>query len=477
MLGDGVSVDVKPDRLPIKGDAFSVRRLFVDLFFIIVLPNSFFFAAAFYLSLSRPLINFDYVIVALLFLLGWRVLGLIGVVVAFFFDILFLLGQILPVLRISDVFYLFGFIGVTPIAYQVLFVLGAAVLLIKTVGLMRFAKHGIELSTMLVINAAVFLYIAMLVAGSESNNRIWRVTDAPLTASLTVSNLDLRRAGFIENFSVDPEPLSKASYLGKTQAWLEAPNGVPDKVMLIVSESWGVTTDSIRDDLLEPLRNLSQGVEGYEAGVLDFSGVTVEAELRELCGLTTSHFNLGSVETGFESCLPNQLKQSGYKTVGIHGAVGLMYDRALWYPRAGFDQTLFFESHDWDRRCYSFPGACDFEIAEDLDDIFSGESKIFLYWLTLNSHAFYDERDIVDDVFDCEAHEISPELQTCRNLKIHAQFFSRLAVQLSKPEFDGVSVLIVGDHSPPIMNKEEKEKYFETKMVPWVSFGLRHSEG
>lgn len=476
MLGDAVSSDVQPDRFGQKND-FSLRRLSVDFFFVIVFPNLFFFAVAFYLSLGRPYINFDYVIVALLFLLGWRVLGLIGIVVAFFFDILFLLGQILPVLRISDVFYLFGFISVTPLAYQALFALGAAVLLVKIVGLMRYSRHGIELSTMLVVNAAVFLYVATLVVSSDSNNRIWRVTDVPLISSLSVTNLDLRRAGFIENFSVDPEPLSKASYVGRTETWLKAPNDVPDKVMLIVSESWGVTTDSIRDDLLKPLRNLSQGVEDYEAGVLDFSGVTVEAELRELCGLTTSHFNLGSVEAGFENCLPNQLKRSGYKTVGIHGAVGLMYDRALWYPRAGFDQTLFFESHDWDRRCYSFPGACDFEIAENLDEIFSGDSKIFLYWLTLNSHAFYDERDIVDDVFDCEAHEISQTLQTCRNLKIHAQFFSRLATQLNKPEFDGVSVLIVGDHSPPIMNKEEKEQYFETEMVPWVSFDVRHTEG
>jgi hypothetical protein len=470
-----MDAEIKSGGFSGRSSALFIRRLFIDSFFIVILPNIFFFVTANYFSLNRSLINFDYVIVIFLFLLGWRFVGLIAVAIAFFFDILFLLGQILPVLRISDVFYLFGFIGVTPVAYQILFAIGAAVLLFSVVGLMRFSRRGIEVPTMVVINAVVFIYISTLFLGTESNNSIWRVTEVSLVSSLTVLNLDLRRAGFIENFNVDPKPLSPAAYVGKTQAWLAKPIEIPDKVLLILSESWGVTDKPIRDALLKPFEGIRQGVNDYQAGTLEFSGVTVEAELRELCGLTTSHFNLSKVESGFERCLPNLLKESGYKTVGIHGAVGLMYDRALWYPRAGFEQTLFFETQEWDRRCYSFPGACDFEIAAGLSEMFADESRVFLYWLTLNSHAFYDERDIVYDVFDCGIHGIPLESQTCRNLKLHAQYFFRLAEALSAPEFDGFSVLIVGDHSPPIMNREEKMAYFKDDSVPWVSFEVGQS--
>src|SRR5690606_39278501 len=55
------------------------------------------------------------------------------------------------------------------------------------------------------------------------------------------------------------------------------------------------------------------------------------------------------------------------------------------------------------------------------------QQKQFVYWLTLNSHAPYDPRDIQKDLFPCEQFKIAAQSEVCRNFKIHAQFFEALA--------------------------------------------------
>src|SRR5690606_3486330 len=144
---------------------------------------------------------------------------------------------------------------------------------------------------------------------------------------------------------------------------------------------------------------------------------------RELCGVYPNYFNLASVTDGFDDCLPNRLKKLGYSTSAIHGAVGTMYDRVRWYPRAGFEIMTFYESREWAGRCYSFPGACDIEIFQVVKEQLSVEGKLFVYWLTLNSHSTYDLRDVSKYVFDCRAYEVAEDTQSCRNLKLQAQFF------------------------------------------------------
>jgi phosphoglycerol transferase MdoB-like AlkP superfamily enzyme len=184
------------------------------------------------------------------------------------------------------------------------------------------------------------------------------------------------------------------------------------------------------------------------------------------------HYNLKDVTAGFENCLPNKLKQSGYDTHAIHGATGVMYDRVYWYPRAGFEHTTFFETNTWPRRCFSFPGACDIDMIETASKAFSSSQPTFLYWLTLNSHSVYDERDIHLDMFDCKQFDVDPTTQSCRNLKLHAQFFYSLAKSIDAGNFDGIEVIIVGDHAPIITSPEEKAAYFVDQQVPWVKFTI-----
>ena len=86
---------------------------------VIILPNAIMCLFALNYHLERPYINVDYALVMLVFIANQRILGAVALAVAFFFDVLALVGQIFPILRISDTLYMAKFIGAAPIAYQI----------------------------------------------------------------------------------------------------------------------------------------------------------------------------------------------------------------------------------------------------------------------------------------------------------------------------------------------------------------------
>ncbi|MGL5632202.1 MAG: sulfatase-like hydrolase/transferase, partial [Azovibrio sp.] len=229
----------------------------------------------------------------------------------------------------------------------------------------------------------------------------------------------------------------------------------------------------IQKKLLAPLENIQ--TDFFQKGTEPSPGVTLDGELRELCKLRTNSYNLSDVVNGFEECLPNRLKNQGYSTAAMHGASKLMYDRHHWYPRVGFQKTIFFEDKLFKTRCYSFPGACDLDLMEEVPLFFAQSGNRFFYWLTLNTHANYDPRDIRFNVFDCESFQIPSDTESCRNLKLQAQFFNGLAKMLQSKSMEGVEVIIVGDHVPVIMDLNEKKKYFSEDQVPWIHFKVKHS--
>jgi phosphoglycerol transferase MdoB-like AlkP superfamily enzyme len=239
------------------------------------------------------------------------------------------------------------------------------------------------------------------------------------------------------------------------------------KILLIIVESWGVMKDGrIQKALLEPFFEKRSYFNWIKTGEVNGGTATVAAELDKLCGLEARYLNLSVVTEGFENCLPWQLKQSGYKTAAIHGAAGEMYGRTDWYPRTGFDEIHFKETHSWETHCHSFPGVCDSEIMEKyIANVFSADERRFVYWLTLNTHSLYDRRDIQQDVFDCQAFQLEETGEVCRMNKLHAQFFHQLAELLTHPVMSGVEVLLVGDHAPLILDRNEYKQHIKDGMV------------
>lgn len=446
---------------------------FVWLLGVVVFPNILFGALALYFDLGRPYVNFDYIFCAVVFFTPLRFLFYPLVVLFVFVDVILLVCQVFPFVRLQDVAYLMGFIPAAAVTWQILICLLMVAAVIAFMLFLFSVKRSSFLGCLALLNFSLLFYAFSVYGGDVDRGKFWRVPESVTVSSQIVYFYTYRQGAFLEKYFEEGKPFTKAAYKGATELWFDKDASFQDKVLLIVNESWGATLNPlVGERLISPLRNL-KNVDVVEYGSKDFVGATVAGELRELCRLQPNHFNLSDVSEGFEDCLPGRFKRQGYYTHAIHGAVGLMYDRVHWYPRVGFDERVFFESRSWQERCYSFPGACDLELmVTQLSPMLEREGKRFIYWLTLNTHSYYDARDLRGDYFDCAEYGVLPEGEACRNLKLQAQFFKGLAGVLSEVS-SGVDVLVVGDHSPPMFDQREKEAVFVDSKVSYVRLRVK----
>jgi len=438
----------------------------------LLLPNAFFYALAYLADVGRPYINLDYALVIFLMLAGLRRLGILFFLLLMLIDLLLIAAQIFPVIRLSDILYLGKFFLISSGTYQAIALSILLLVMLKCLALYRLVSRTNEYVGATIFGLLALLYLLDIRSGPTDQLRgtFMLSSHYPVASQLT-NFLDYRASKFIGHVRQEGEPFT-AIPVGSSAVsmWsgLHSAQATPDRLLLIVVESWGVPHQpEIQEALLKPLRTLMGA--RLEQGVLPFNGVTVGGELRELCQLAPNHFNLAPVLHGFEQCLPNRLKAQGYKTLAMHGAVSLMYDRRDWYPRAGFEESIFYESRNWPERCHSFPGACDLDMMSEVANYFSVDGKRFMYWLTLNSHPMYDARDIRGAAFDCAEFLIAADSRACRYLKLQAQFFNGMGHLLSDETMRGVQIMLVGDHQPHLIESQNHKPLFEHAKVPWLS--------
>lgn len=443
---------------------------------VFLFPNALFGLLALYFGLGRPYVNFDYLLCAVVFFTPLRILFYPLLLFFVFVDAIVLVCQVFPFVRLQDLFYLVGFIPAAALAWQIFICMLVVVALLTFWFFLLSVRRSSLLSCLVLLNFSLLLYVFSVYGGDVDRGKFWRVPESIPVSSQVVYFYTYRQGAFLEKYFENGQPFTQAAYKGAAEPWFDVGAGFQDKVLLIVNESWGATLNPlIFDRLVRPLREL-KNVEVLEYGSKDFVGATVAGELRELCRLQPNHFNLSNVSEGFEGCLPGIFKKQGYTTRAMHGAVGLMYDRARWYPRVGFDERVFFESRSWKERCYSFPGACDLEMmAVQLKPWLNRDSKDFIYWLTLNTHSYYDSRDLRGDFFDCAEYGILVGGEACRNLKLQAQFFNGLAGVFSGLN-SKVDVVVVGDHSPPMFDQREKDMVFVDSKVSYIRFRVGGSK-
>ncbi|MDR9469252.1 sulfatase-like hydrolase/transferase [Marinospirillum sp.] len=436
---------------------------------VYLLINLPFVLLAGFLDVSRPWFNLDFALILTLFSLGffW-----IGTLLAGFFillDLLAIFVQVFPFIRVSDALYLLQMFFYASESYQ-LYTLLVGIFFISSWGLIAWLqKHTSRLPSLLNLNALLFMYLLLLGLGFNQDRNHRQVDASMFVQSQSEYFIATRFNGFASLFNGEKDPFKE--YAGSSLTNIMQLEGtVADKVLLVVAESWGVPKNlEIQKAILQPLIDLTGST--HQAGDFQFIGATVAAEFRELCNLHPEHFNLKGLNKDYSRCLPNKLQNKGYTSLAVHGATSNVYDRYAWYPDVGFQETLFYENRNWPRRCYSFPGACDLDMLEEVADFLQEPGKRFAYWLTLNSHATYDSRDIFEDHFDCSTFSIHSG-EACRNLKLHAQFFSALASKLQSFKESGLQVAVVGDHEPRLMNLAEKNNIFISQRVPWIFFTL-----
>lgn len=244
------------------------------------------------------------------------------------------------------------------------------------------------------------------------------------------------------------------------------------RVLFIIAESWGLSKESAVIKQQISALNASAHVQNLRLGSIGAVGTTAAGELRELCARIPTRLNFREMTAeAVGECLPAKLAKQGYKTVALHAAFGAMYRRVTWYPVIGFDDLVFRETLPFTgTQCHSFPGYCDRELLGVVREKLN-QDKVFLYWLTLNSHIPYDRRDVVNyrDGLCHAVFGVSYNEQLCGYQNLHVQFFEHLARLAEDSTMKGVEVVVVGDHAP-IFNDSASRARFEQEQVPMLHF-------
>lgn len=247
------------------------------------------------------------------------------------------------------------------------------------------------------------------------------------------------------------------------------------RILFVISEAWGLPRDSkVLEEQILALRK-SPNVQDLAVQGVHARGATAAGELRELCGLIPSRMNFGKMTPDLVGeCLPLKLKAQGYKTVAVHGADSSMYRRSRWYPVLGFEEMIFMgDMPPVESNCYSFPGYCDKNIFPVVNNQLK-QGKVFVYWLTLNSHIPYDRRDIANYRKNlCNEFAGAHESELlCNYQNLHVQFFEELADLIEDETLQGVKVVVVGDHAP-IFYDDETRRRFEPEQVSMLHFTVK----
>lgn len=438
------------------------------LLLLIVLTNIFLYAISFQLGLDRPIINVDYILVFLVFLVfdynKWlKVIAIVCLLAMSGIDILLLVNQIFPFVQLGDLFYLSTFVFTGPVAYQKWLFMAVFYLIIIYVITSEyfFIKH----------KHAPFKEI------------IFYIVCCCLIAPFNFTVIKSQTLFFISNYADDYHKISNSDELLIKNKYQSISKTIFDnieqgksgkKILLVVNESLGKATDPrIQKALLAPLYKYKRNYDYIEDGGFSFVGPTVSGELRELCQKNATVMDISKVDnTEFTNCLPARLRRQGYATYSVHGADGALYDRSRWYPLIGFDHVLFKDDFTEARDCKSFSGKCDYDLFEPISDILASKEKVLLYWLTLNTHTPYDDYLFVDG-FDCKKFSLKVKGEACLNFKQQYQFFYRLSEYVQDDRMKGVEVYIVGDHAPPIMSLKDNYSVFEDFDVSWIKLKIK----
>lgn len=228
----------------------------------------------------------------------------------------------------------------------------------------------------------------------------------------------------------------------------------PRNIHVIVEESfWDaalLTEAGIAEDPLGPeLRALWDAGGGASALSPTFGGQTANAEFEFLCGFPVLERAV-KFEREFSNaapCLPDILRQLGYRTVASHPNTPAFWNRTNAYRRAGFE--TYWAAPDFELDDLVGPFLSDASLFRQLDQkIADGadDRPLFNYVMTFQGHWVYDLNDRYPEIIPTTsaASEVAPYVSTVRHksLALMAQLEKILA---EDPE---AIVVIFGDHPP-----------------------------
>ncbi|MGE8607332.1 MAG: sulfatase-like hydrolase/transferase [Acinetobacter baumannii] len=440
------------------------------IFSYIILTNAVFWFFEYKINAYRYWFLLDYLWILPLLLLKnkySKILFFILFFIIYLIDILYWTKQFFPILNLEDFLNFITYIPYAPKTYLFFILFGILNFILLCFILFKLEKYA----TRSMIAPFLFLYAIFQIFFFDYRgvNYSDHLKTQGYWGSMYETHQNLKfnrnlhwRDAHIPEFT----PTSDHSAL-KDNLNLENP---PKKILFILNESWGSfgIDPKVNKEIISPLLNL-ENISLINSGENHVGNGTIMAEIREMCSLTSDspNFKLGD-HSKFNDCIPRQLRRQGYFTASYHGADAGMYARNTWYPSIGFGHPKFYPDLKHLERCSSFPGACDKNILVEIAELNKiTDDKQFIYWLTLNSHHPYSEKDIDTYHFDCKLNIFKNRQEACRNLNLQFQFFNNLANSIKNENFKNTTIIVVGDHMPPIVSDKEKDS-FKKDAVPFI---------
>lgn len=452
--------------LMIKYFSFIKKHISLNLILFIIsyliLTNGIFWFFEYKINAYRYWVLLDYlwILPLLLFKNKYsKILFFILFIIIYFLDVLYWTKQFFPILNLEDFLNFLTYIPYAPKTYLFFISIGILNLIFLCFALLKLEKHAHNS----MILPFLFLYIIFNIFFFDDRgiNYSDHLKTQGYWGSMyeTHQNLKFNRNLHWREARI-PE-FTPSSYHSSLKENLDLVSP-PQKIIFILNESWGSFSidPQVNKEIIEPLLKL-ENVSLINYGENHAGNGTIMAEIREMCSLSSDspNFKLGD-QNKFNDCIPRQLRRQGYFTESYHGADAGMYARNTWYPALGFSHPKFYPDLENLERCYSFPGACDKNILFEIAELNKRTNeKQFIYWLTLNSHHPYSEKDIDVYHFDCKLNKFKNRQEACRNLNLQFQLFNNLATSIKNGNFKNTTIIIVGDHMPPLVSDKEKDSF------------------
>lgn len=246
--------------------------------------------------------------------------------------------------------------------------------------------------------------------------------------------------------------------------------------LLVIVESLG-KIESEKDFMLfkEVLEN-DWDSSGWKSmwGKTPYNGSTTAAELRELLNSKGRPEELiGLKREQIPKSIFDIKKLQGFSTIGMHSYSGKMFARSTWWPLIGIEQSLFKENIKKEKNSLKVNDETSFLSVNDEDAIDylnskTRDIKTFGYLLTVNTHIPFNPYPTIHRK-DFEDFKNKIENKVSETAKKHLLRIAQIMLYISndseKSKWD--KILFVGDHPPPFTSPIDRN-FYSHKVVPFI---------